>query len=134
MATIKCVGKDGVSRDFEVESEEVLTGKKWDFSVRAQESNDFFQLTVETSDDNKVRITQIFHNDDPAYKGMGIPDALLPYVASQLKKQIISSSNKFPSKPGEWRSVYANKMWDRLVGKVQAVYDEQKDVYLLNTL
>lgn len=129
METIECIGKDGETSFFQVEFMSPL-----EILVRSEESQDFFYLALHAVDDNTVQITEINHNHNPAFKGKGIPEILLPHVANKLRKQIISSSHKYPLKENEYRSIYANKMWNRLVGKALAVYDTEKDIYKLKII
>lgn len=108
-------------------------GSGWEFMVEGAQSKNRFQMTVARSSDGTYRIDTITHNDEPDFMGAGIPDALIPVAAQQLRGTIRSSTNKPESKEAdnEWRSVPATKMWDRFVARSEATYDAERDIFTL---
>lgn len=75
-----------------------------------------------------VRETSIHHHYEPAYRAMGIPDAMLPEVKRLLNMEVESSPKNNPDTP-DFRSDDADKMWERLVGKGIAEYLPDRGVY-----
>lgn len=86
-----------------------------------------FQMTLKPLPDGRLRIDAITAH--PSHREAGIPDSLLPELSRRLGKDVVSSSNRFAASPEEFRSIDAEKMWKRLVGKGLATYDEQQDRY-----
>jgi hypothetical protein len=85
-------------------------------------------VSVSALDDATVRQVMLAHHDNPAYAAMGIPDALIPIVAAVLAKTVVSSPTTADD-TGVYRTEAATKVWDRLVGKGLADYDDAADVY-----
>ena len=128
---ITCVGKDGQERIFKYhlkESEE-NGKKKWIFMVVPENLQfyDWFEFSVLDINDNNGKVVMMKHNNRPEYIAMGIPERLIEESHIQLKLTIKSSSNK--SNAGEYRTQPADKVWERLVEKGIAEYNEEADEY-----
>ena len=129
MPRIPCTGRDGVTREFEYQYEFDELDKVWHFAVEAvprPDSMEIFTMTFKPINETTIRQISITHHHDPAYAAMGIPDAMLPEVKRILGKEVESSP---PDVGGEFRSVDAEKMWTRLVGKGLAEYVCARKVY-----
>lgn len=86
-----------------------------------------FQMTLKPLLDGRFRIDAITAHT--SHRKAGISDSLLPELSRRFGKAVVSSSNRFAATPEEFRSVDAEKMWRRLVGKGLATYDGQQDRY-----
>ena len=132
MPNVVCVGRDRVSRTFCFTVEKDQFQETWYFRVFTDPlpaSGEFFELTVSAIDSATVRVIAIAHQGEPAYKAMGIPDAILPAVKATLEKVVVSSPGSGPA--GEWRTAAATKVWERLRSRSLASYDSATDVYRL---
>jgi len=132
MPHVVCIGRDRVSRTFGFAVEKDQFQETWHFRVFTDPlpaSGEFFELTVSAIDDATVRVIAIAHHEEPAYKAMGIPDAILPEVEATLGKVVVSSPGSGPA--GVWRTAAATKAWERLRARSLASYDRATDVYRL---
>lgn len=78
-----------------------------------------------------MKITSMNNNGVPELSGMGIPEKLIELVASKFGLEVVSSSNNLSYKKleTEWRSLDANKVWDRLLNQNRAIYNAELDIY-----
>jgi hypothetical protein len=132
MQKLECTGRDLITRTFGYKSRKDQFEEIWHFEVHTdppQVSGEFFELSVTDIGSGKFQITMISHHEIPAYKAMGIPDALLPVVSQQLVKKLCSSPSEV--KPGNYRTDAATKMWERLRLNGMATYDSITDIYTL---
>ena len=98
---LECKGRDQHMRVFyvEVEGPTIEDPDQWQVRVHRQDPPDhaadgFFDLTARQFDDTSVVITAIEHHQKEWYAQKGIPDAVIPYVATTLGKDVLSSSNQ----------------------------------------
>lgn len=132
MPNVDCTGKDTVTRTFRYDSDKDQFADIWHFRVHnipPLASGEVFDLSVTLIATDTVQITAIANHNDPAYVGMGIPDALLPTVSQQLGKKLCSSPNSGVA--GVFRTPAATKMWARLRSHGSATYDADADIYTL---
>ena len=131
---LECKGRDQHMRVFyvEVESPAPEDPDHWQIRVHRQNPPDhaadnFVDLTVRRFDDTSVVITVIKNYQKKWYAQKGIPDAVIPYVATTLDKDVLSSSNQHKRWPDEYRNANADKYWNRLVRSGKANYDAGSD-------
>lgn len=133
--SMTCVDKNGNKNEFkysfEVGEEEGF--QKISYQVVPAEINidDWFEFSLIRINETTAKIYAMNNNSIPELSGKGIPEKLIEIAASQFNSTIISSSNNPKSKhlETEWRSISANKVWDRLVANNKAKYDSHLDVY-----
>jgi hypothetical protein len=124
--------RSGRSRSFQV-SVETDDGDARKIYVTALEDGvdpkavEGFQMTLKPLPDGRLRIDAITAHT--SHRRAGIPDSLLPELSRRFGKNVVSSSNRFPASPEEFRSIDAEKMWKRLVQKGIATHDVQQDRY-----
>jgi hypothetical protein len=131
MPPLLCTGRDGVERTFEYSFEKDQFEETWHFRVQSvppQPDGEAFDLSVTSLDDATVRQVMLAHHGNPAYAAMGIPDALIPAVATVLGKRVVSSPTTADD-TGVYRTEAATNVWDRLLGKGLASYTADSDVY-----
>ena len=125
----ECLGKDGVIRKYKFYVEEqgnirvnisTPDGKpKWgciDFQF------DYF-------DKNTLRVSNMYI-DNICYREKGIPEAIIINLSKILKKTIVSSTHFGDN--GEHLHKPAKKVWERLVSKGLAYYDDSIGRYRTN--
>ncbi len=128
---INCTGRDGEERIFKYhlkESEE-NGQKKWIFMVVPEnmQFNEWFELSVLDLNGNEGKVVMMNHHKRPEYIAMGIPERLIEEANIQLDLTIKSSSNKLGV--GEYRTPNAEKVWERLVERDLAEYNDETDEY-----
>lgn len=135
--TLLCTNRFGRQATFDVSCEEMpsdgFSPANWTFLARPQNASpttDFFELLLHERDGGFARIVMMHNHADPALRGAGIPDALLPEAARRTGRRI-QSSPTVGDTPDVRRSPEATKVWQRLVGKGLATFDEQADVFTL---
>ncbi len=133
MGKLTCTGGDGIIRTFDYTVTPNSQNSEWTYRVRSNpppESDECFELTVRLLSGSEVRVVAMYNNREPAYIAKGIPDAILPLIAFDLKKSVCSS----PSNGGgnTFRTAAATKVWDRLVNKGLATYSVGEDVYRIS--
>ncbi len=134
MPEIQCVGADNVQRTFSYVLEEDTLDHVWRCRVLAVPpvaDAPAFEMTFEPLDDGSVRQVGIFHHGVVAHSAKGIPDAVLPAVADALHKRVVSSPAQAVD-TDVYRTVDAEKMWSRLLGKGIADYDDAEGVYFID--
>ena len=102
---------------------------QWFYRVQDPECEDFFEFKVEDFDENYVRIDTMTNHGKHEYKNKGIPEYLIPIVAKELNKKILSSVEDARPIRAEFRTPDAEKFWKRMVTKNKAIYHEKKDRY-----
>lgn len=123
---LKCLGKNKVEFEFDL-----------DYSTSFQNYPEFwvshedlvpmkFVLVLQPLGNKSYRVMMIDAND--VYRGCGIPDVLLPFVANNLSAEIRSSQTMAPD-GNTWRKPEATKMWQRLVGAGIAEYVDEEDFF-----
>ena len=132
MSHFLCIGRDGVIRAFRYIYEEELDGTHsfMVYSVPPPADGSAFEAAFCAIDADTVRQTVIVHHGHPNYRAMGIPDSLLPIVAAKLGKTVVSSPSVAPG-GGVFRTVNATTMWNRLIARGIASYDQATDIYTL---
>jgi hypothetical protein len=137
-----CKGKDGVRRTFwyELEPDELYPETVIRFRVHKSNppmmnAESWVEMTLMRCEDRTWKITFIGDFERrPHYAGVGIPDALIPEASRALETAIRSSSNiKAKKDSDEFRTVDAEKMWQRLRGKGLARYILTDDYYVCET-
>ena len=131
-----CVDKSGKANEFKysIEFGEEDDFQKIIYRVIPADINtdDWFEFALVRINDSTGKIYAMNNNNVPELAGKGISEKLIEIAAAQFNSTIISSSNNPKSKKlgTEWRTVAANKVWDRLVANNKAKYDSQLDVYI----
>lgn len=117
----KCVGKDGEIRiyKFEYLNQDrhrvyLLNNQK----IKQREVLDFQLISL---DDDTLKVSDMYI-DDVNYREKGIPEGIIINL-SELLNKTIASSTRFKD-DGEHLHEPAKKVWDRLVSKGFAFYDE----------
>jgi hypothetical protein len=113
---------------FELDGPEYRDGK-WAYKVRSPGCSDFFEFRVVPFDEEHVRIDMMTHNDRPEFMKKGIPEYLIPTVAKELNKKILSSIKDGRPIKDEYRTLNAEKFWKRMVEKKKAIYHDESDRY-----
>jgi hypothetical protein len=130
MRTLRCTREDGTVNDFFYEQvapdpldEPGIERFRVHRAPRLASEDYWFELSLKPLRDGSMLIDMIEANR-PHYRGMGIPEALLPEVARSLGKVIVSSSDKsaYREYDNEKRSGDAERMWRRLQAKGLAKY------------
>ncbi len=128
---VECKSKTGENFGYLVKAIFDENGQNYIFNIHAIPpiaSNDFFQVTVHIKDQKTAKTTAIYANDS-YYRQKGIPETVLPLIASFLNRKLVSSSQRIPLLTGERRSQEATSMWERLTHKGIAIYNSQLDHY-----
>ena len=136
---MECVDRYGNINKFKYSIEQTIEYnddndlEKFTFRVMPVDFNtdDWFEFSVVKIDDNAGKISSMTNHGVSELRGMGIPEKLIELAASQFGLRIISSSNKplHQKLEKEWRTIDANKVWDRLVKQNKASYDTDFDIY-----
>ena len=132
---IRCLGKDDVKTTFSysIEESEINGFKKWIFRIVPQnlEFTDWFEFSVVELGNGVGKVITMNTNFKKEYSAKGIPDKMIEEASNKLELNIISSTNKKAHKflDNEWRTEAASKVWNRLVTRGIAIYDEEKDLY-----
>lgn len=132
---IICIDKNGNENTFKysLEESEENGKKKWVFRVVPHNLivQDWFEFSVTEVDENTGKITSMNNRKMTEYIAKGIPEKLIEEANSVLNLTINSSSNteEFKAFPNEWRSESATKVWERLLNRGEAEYDQQRDIY-----
>lgn len=135
MKTITCIDKTGNPHNFkytyEIDNDD---GKRiWKFIIIPEHEiyKDFFFFSAKEITDNQIKVTMINSHNQGAYSSKGIPEKIIEELQLLTGKEIISSSNNPLSKSflEEYRTPPATKVWERLIAKGLASYDEQMDTY-----
>lgn len=113
---------------FELEVDDSKVGE-WTYRVFAEDCPDFFEFRVVSFDEEYVRIDIMTHNYMPEFKKKGIPEYLIPTVAKDINKKILSSKKDNRTKKSEYRTPDAEKFWKRMVEKKKAIYRHEMDQY-----
>ena len=126
-------GADGHNRVFRLLAGE--TNSQFEYSVYSDpppEDGEFFELTLTQVNGLGLQIAFIGHpHRHPNYRGMGIPNPLLPLVARRVNQRIWSSRKGVP-RPAEFQTHLAIRMWDRLVEDKLACYDSVRGRYCVD--
>lgn len=131
---LHCLDRDGFSRIFFYECIKVISlhGTEWTYQVRPEgpDPDDlFFELRLVETLPGVARVDMVNNFGVARFTAKGIPDALFPVVKSELGMQIVSSPTVGPG--SVYRTDAATKMWERLVAKNLAAYDQPTDVFSL---
>lgn len=132
---IECVANDGTLNQFRysVEESEEQGKVKWGFKVMPFDLNaiDWYEFSVAKIDDKTGKVVVMDNRNMTEYKGKGITEKMIAIANDILGIKIISSTNnpKFKSLNPEWRTDAATIIWQRLIEKGAAEYDEEKDIY-----
>lgn len=132
-SSLRCVGADGVPREFhyelEFEDEGTLLCRVHRREQMSSEDH-WFDLTLRALDRESLVVVMMQHNWKEWYQAKGIPDALIPALADRLGKMVCSSSNSRKKYPDESRNEPASKVWCRIVAVGRATYDSAGDRYV----
>ena len=135
MKKIECIGKDKITKTFEYELEErsFLSHREWIFRVYplVRKSLEFFEFSLTEIDDKTAKVAMMNHHNQPEYIAQGIPERMIEEAYEVLGIQIISSTNseKHQKLPNEYITIGAVKVWERLVSKGKAYFNEEERVY-----
>lgn len=130
-----CVDKSGKANEFKytIEFSDEDDFQKISYRVISADINtdDWFAFSLVRINDSTGKIYAMNNNNVPELTRKGIPEKLIEITTIQFNSTIISSSNNPKSKQldTEWRTVAANKVWDRLVADNKAKYDSQLNLY-----
>lgn len=134
-AEITCTDRDGNEHKFSfrrIPPDENKAGpKKWLFRVgNFDPLADEFNFDVVEIDNGSLKVVSM-HAVDNMYRGKGIPEQMIIQVAAIMGRSISSSSNKhkYKDSDNECRTPDATKVWNRLVSKGLAEFDQEKDIY-----
>jgi hypothetical protein len=131
MKRIACVGRDGITRDFDYRSSFDPLSSQWSYKVQSVpplQSGDFFEFVLQDIGDSVARVVMANNHHRPEYTGMGIPEVLLPIIKSEIK-MIVESSPSTCATGGVFRTASATKYWERMRNLSRATYDRIADVY-----
>jgi len=123
---LKCIGKDEIEREYDLQIKESFEGYPQFIVTDESIGNEFFELVLKPLDDDSYVVVMI--NAHGVYGGCGIPDTLIPFAANHLSTKICSSP-RMDEYGKNWRTPDATKMWDRLVAKGKAEYNNEADIY-----
>lgn len=133
MPSITCTDRYGNAASFTYEERndylsdpERLIYKVWSDPPPADQA--FFELTLESVDDETLIVVMAANHGRPEYVAKGIPDALLPHISNSLRRTVESSPGSSNS-GGRRRSDDATKYWIRLLKAGVAIHDSDRDVY-----
>ncbi len=129
MEQLSCVGRDGKTRRFfleHMEDDETHVCYRVRRSNPAPSDEDFFYLELAPLRSD-YRIEMITHNQSPLYKGMGIPEVLIPKIAIDLNVRVFSSLDLDDG--SEQHNSNAERMWRKLVAKGLACFDSTAGRY-----
>ena len=130
ICVLECIDKNGIENSFDLFEASITDEDKLHFFVGKKELGDFFELVLERVSDQTHRISNIKTNKLD-YSGKGIPEALFSELHTLFNITITSSSKikEYQEIKNEKRWPPADKMWNRLVGKKLAKYDQKRDIY-----
>lgn len=136
---MECVDRDGNINKFKYSIEQTIEYsydndfEKFIFRVMPADFNtdDWFEFSIVKINNATGKVSTMKNNRVPELSGKGITEKLIELAASQFGLTIISSSNNPLHKKleTEWRSIDANKVWDRLQAQNKATYDTELDIY-----
>ncbi|MFZ3218421.1 MAG: hypothetical protein WA174_00225 [Rhodoferax sp.] len=134
--SIACVGQGAVSRSFNVrltKLEPEFEPVHWEVQLTRlapDENEEPYELTLVEEDDDCARIDVIHNHSNPHFLKAGIPEVLLPAVASRIGRRIRSNSSIAVG--NIFRSENATRMWERLRSIGRATLDNETDFYWLS--
>jgi len=96
----------------------------WEEGKEEQHKFDFALMVMDNGKDLKV--TDCYAH---GYKGEGIAATMILEAKQSFNKRIVSSSNKKKSVSGESRWEDATILWEKLVERKLAKYDEENDIF-----
>ena len=136
METITCIGKDNQSRTFELCCVENPFKQRWTFFAYTDPrlpSGENYQASFVADPDDLtiVRSVGMFAHA-PEYQKVGLPEATILHAAKVIGRRIVSSRNNEEKSNGEYRSLTAEKVWQRLVSQGLATYDNETDSFATN--
>lgn len=114
--------------EFTLKKHNQINGKH-SFIVKSPECEEIFEFRVVDFDDKYVRIDMMENHNRPEYKMKGIAEYLIPTVAKYLNKKVLSSIQDGRPSKAEWRTLYAEKFWEKMEGKKKAIYHHETDRY-----
>jgi hypothetical protein len=138
MESIKCVGRFGLVNDFLLQADAEIENYKNHsnfiyriYSKDKFDENVFFEITLSITDSNIAIITMMNHHQIPEFSQKGIPDFIIPWLYNKHKLRIHSSTNCTSNKffEEEKQESLATKVWDRLIGKGIASFDNTTNRY-----
>jgi hypothetical protein len=96
--------------------------------MEGDSAEEWFDFKLAPIANNELKVTDMFIGKN-AHRRKGIPEALILEAKRIFDKRIISSSNKQSILIAERRSRDATKVWERLVNKGFAIYNEAQDIF-----
>jgi hypothetical protein len=132
MPNFLCTGRDGVIRAFRYVYDLDLDGNHnfLVYSIPPPANGAAYEAAFAPLDAQTVRQIAMHHHGHANYSEKGIPDALLPIVAAKLGLTVVSSPS-FQAGGGVFRTPDATKVWNRLVARGIAMFDQATDVFTL---
>ncbi len=130
---ISCIGNDNLEYTFcysFIKSEE--DGNiKWIFRVMPRDLNatDWYEFAITEINQYRGKVTMMDNRNMIVYRGKGITEKLIEVAADDLGIEVCSSSNKVKTFSNEYRTTAADVIWNRLLSKGKATYDENLDLF-----
>ena len=93
-------------------------------------SGEFYEARFEHASPGVLRQVVMSHHGQQEYMAKGIPEAVLLEMRRRFGCRI-ESSPSYDAGAGQFRGAPANRVWDRLVRRGLAVWDEQRAIYSL---
>lgn len=132
---IICIDRNGDQNSFKYSMEKSDEDEKvkWIFRIIPYDliATDWFEFAITVINPTVGKITVMDNRNMKQYRGKGITEKMIEEAANVLGLTIISSTNN-PQKKSlstEWRTPAADIIWDRLITKGRATYNEQDDIY-----
>lgn len=133
---ILCVGNDKLEYTFcySITESEEDGNSKWIFRVMPSDLNatDWYEFAITKVNSHIGKVTMMDNRNMPVYRGKGITEKLIEVASNDLGIEIRSSSNKKKTFSNEFRTTAADVIWNRLVVKGKAEYNEELDFYKYN--
>jgi len=99
--------------------------------MEGDKEDEWFDFKIAFLDNDLIKVTDMFIGKDK-HRKKGIPEALILETKRLYgQKKIISSSNIHKLITNEWRRSEATKVWERLVSKSLAKYNQSLDTFEL---
>lgn len=100
---------------------------------KGRENEDSFSFQLrEMENGTELKVVDLYPDHSNYYLGKGISIAIILETKNIFNRNIISSSNLYPSHSGEWNSEQAiEKVWNRLLVAGVAKYYKEFDYYAI---
>lgn len=137
---IECIGKNCEVSIFNLcsnaEIENINNYTNYIYRIYSKEIINaiFFEITLTITINNMAIITMMNNHDNKEFFAKGIPDFMILWLSKKHAIKIHSSTNKIESKviDEERRDPPATKVWERMIKKEYATFDEFNDRFIIN--